>query len=246
MEEKFRLETIDIYVNENHRFGTDAVLLAAFASPYPSETVCDLCTGCGIIPLFFCKNKPPKKIYGVELQKEAVELFTRSVTENGLTDKVFPIEADLTDTKMLLERIPAGSADTVTVNPPYYKENSGKTKLTEAQRIARHEIACNLGDVINAAELLLKYGGSLKMCHLPERVAEIFYLMQKKNIQPKKLTLVFNKAGEKPWLALISGKKGGKVGLDIDKPLIMRNENGEYTSELLKIYGMENNAGREN
>lgn len=238
MEEKFKLDTIDIYVNENHRFGTDAVLLADFASPYPSETVCDLCTGCGIIPLFFCKNKPPKKIYGVELQKEAVELFKRSVKENGLENMVYPIQADLTDTKALLKHIPMGSLDTVTANPPYYKENSGKTKLTEAQRIARHEIACNLEDVINAAEVLLKYGGSLKMCHLPERVAEIFFLMQKKNIQPKKLALVYNKAGEKPWLALISGKKGGKVGLEIDRPFVMRDEAGEYTGELLKIYGM--------
>ena len=240
MEEKFKLDTIDIYVNENHRFGTDAVLLADFASPYPSETVCDLCTGCGIIPLFFCKNKPPKKIYGVELQKEAVELFKRSVKENGLENMVYPIQADLTDTKALLKHIPMGSLDTVTANPPYYKENSGKTKLTEAQRIARHEIACNLEDVINAAEVLLKYGGSLKMCHLPERVAEIFFLMQKKNIQPKKLALVYNKAGEKPWLALISGKKGGKVGLEIDRPFVMRDEAGEYTGELLKIYGMVN------
>lgn len=242
MEEKFKLETIDIYVNENHRFGTDAVLLADFASPYPSETVCDLCTGCGIIPLFFCKKgkeKAPKKICGVELQKEAVELFWRSVEENGLNDRIFPVKADLTDTEALLEHFKAGSFDTVTVNPPYYKENSGKTKLTEAQRIARHEIACNLGDVIKAAELLLKYGGCLKMCHLPERLAEVFYLMQKSNIQPKKLTLVYNKAGEKPWLALISGKKGGKAGLDIDKPLIMRDENGNYTKELLAVYGME-------
>lgn len=238
MEEKFRLETIDIYVNEDHRFGTDAVLLADFASPYPSETVCDLCTGCGIIPLFFCKSKPPKKVYGVELQREAVELFKRSVKENGLENTVFPIEADLTDLKALAEHISQGSVDTVTVNPPYYRENSGKTKLSEAQRIARHEIACNLRQVIEAADFLLKYGGSLKMCHLPERLAEIFYLMQERNIQPKKLTLVYNKEGEKPWLALVSGKKGGKVGLDVEKPLVMRKENGEYTKELLDIYGM--------
>lgn len=238
MEEKFRLETIDIYVSEDHRFGTDAVLLADFASPYPSETVCDLCTGCGIIPLFFCKNRPPKKVYGVELQREAAELFKRSVKENGLENTVFPIEADLTDLKALAEHIPQGSVDTVTVNPPYYRENSGKTKLSQAQRIARHEIACNLRQVIEAADFLLKYGGSLKMCHLPERLAEIFYLMQERNIQPKKLTLVYNKAGEKPWLALISGKKGGRVGLDVEKPLVMREENGEYTKELLDIYGM--------
>ena len=239
MEEKFQLGSVDIYVNENHRFGTDAVLLADFASPYPSETVCDLCTGCGIIPLFFCKDKPPKKVYGVELQREAAELFRKSVSENGFENILFPVEADLTDIKTLLKHIPRSAIDTVTVNQPYYKENSGKTRLTEAQRIARHEIACNLGQVIEAADVLLKYGGSLKMCHLPERTAEIFFLMQKRNIQPKKLTLVYNKAGEQPWLALISGKKGGKAGLDIDKPLIMRKENGEYTERLLKIYGME-------
>ncbi|MBD5115238.1 MAG: tRNA1(Val) (adenine(37)-N6)-methyltransferase [Ruminococcaceae bacterium] len=239
MEEKFRLETIDIYVNEDHRFGTDAVLLADFAAPYPSETVCDLCTGCGIIPLFFCKNRPPKRVYGVELQKEAVNLFKRSVKENKLEDKVFPIEADLTDLKALAEHIPRGSVDTVTVNPPYYKENSGKTKLSQAQRIARHEIACSLRQVTEAADFLLKYGGTLKMCHLPERLAEIFYLMQERNIQPKKLTLVYNKEGEKPWLALVSGKKGGKAGLDVGKPLVMRNANGEYTKELLNIYGMD-------
>ena len=105
MEEKFQLGSVDIYVNENHRFGTDAVLLADFASPFPSETVCDLCTGCGIIPLFFCRSKPPKKVYGVELQREAVELFGKSVRENGLEDILLPVEADLTDTKALKEII---------------------------------------------------------------------------------------------------------------------------------------------
>ncbi|MCM1055239.1 MAG: methyltransferase [Bacteroides sp.] len=238
MEEKFRLKTIDIYVNEDHRFGTDAVLLADFASPSPSETVCDLCSGCGIIPLFFCKGKPPKKIYGVELQKEAVKLFERSVRENGLEGRVIPVEADLTDLKALSAHIPRGSADTVTVNPPYYRENSGKTRMSEAQKLARHEISCDLRSVIDAADFLLKYGGALKMCHLPERLAEVFYLMQEKSIQPKKLTLVYNKEGEKPWLALVSGKKGGRIGLDIEKPLVMRKDSGEYTEEILRIYGM--------
>lgn len=237
MEEKFLLDKIEIYVNEEHRFGTDAVLLAGFASPGSGEVVCDLCTGCGIIPLFFCKEKPPKKVYGVELQNEAVELFKRSVTENGLSERLFPIEADLTDLKALGEFIPQGSVDMVTVNPPYYKENSGREKLSEAKRIARHEIACNLEQVIEAADFLLKYGGTLKMCHLPERLAEAFYLMSKRNIQPKKLTLVYNKAGEKPWLALISAKKGGKVGLEVDRPFVMRESDGEYTGELLEIYG---------
>lgn len=242
MEEKFKLNGIDIYVDENHRFGTDAVLLADFAAPLPNMTVCDLCTGCGIIPLFFCQShrgRPPKKVYGVELQTDAVELFKKSAKENGLENILTPLQCDLTDLKALGELISRESLDMVTVNPPYYKENSGKERLTEQQRLARHEIACDLKSVIEAADFLLKYGGTVKMCHLPERLGEICHLMTEKNIQPKKLTLVYNKQGEKPWLILISGKKGANAGLDITKPLIMRKDNNEYTDELLKIYGMD-------
>ena len=243
MDEKFSLGNITINVNDDHRFGTDAFLLADFAAPLPSHTVCDLCSGCGVIPLFFCKGKPPKKIYGVELQKEAVELLELSVEENGLQNRIIPVQADLRDIQALIQAIPRNSADMVTVNPPYYRENSGKERLSEAQRLARHEIACNLEQVIEAADVLLKYGGALKMCHLPERLAEVFYLMQLRKIEPKRLTLVYNKAGEKPWLALIEGKKGGKTGLVIEKPLVMRQENGEYTAELLKIYETAENDG---
>lgn len=237
MEEKFKLnDNIDVFVNENHRFGTDAVLLAHFAAPLPNMTVCDLCTGCGIIPLYFCKNKPPKRIYGVELQTEAAELFRKGIKENGLEDRVFSLNTDLTDLKKLGSLLPMNTLDMVTVNPPYYKENSGKEKLSPAQRIARHETACSLKQVIEAADFLLKYGGALKMCHLPERLGEIFYLMTVCNIQPKKLTLVYNREGEKPWLALVSGKKGGKIGLEVTEPFIMRDEKGEYTDGLKKAY----------
>ena len=242
MEEKFSLGKITINVNDDHRFGTDAFLLADFAAPLPSHTVCDLCSGCGVIPLFFCKgDKPPQKIYAVELQSEAVELVRRSVEENSLQSRIIPVQADLCDKETLTSLVPREKMDMVTVNPPYYKENSGKERMSEAQRLARHEIACNLEQVTAAADILLKYGGVLKMCHIPERLAEAFYIMQKHKIEPKRLTRVYNKEGEKPWLALIEGKKGGKTGLTVEKPLIMRREDGEYTKELLKIYETSGN-----
>lgn len=237
MYEKFSLGRITINVSNDHRFGTDAFLLADFAAPLPTQTVCDLCSGCGVIPLFFCRGeRAPQRIYAVEIQMEAVELIRLSVRENGLEDRVIPIQADLCDKETLTQLVPREKMDMVTVNPPYYRENSGKERLSQAQRLARHEIACDLEKVIEAADVLLKYGGTLKMCHLPERLAEVFFLMQRQKIEPKRLTLVYNKAEEKPWLALIEGKKGGKTGLVIEKPLVMRDSSGEYTEELRKIY----------
>ena len=231
MPEKFNLKNIVINVSDDHRFGTDAFLLAAFAAPKEKDRVCDLCTGCGIIPLIFCKKRPPKEIYGVELQREAIDLFRLSVEENGLEERVFPVHGDLTK-PLPIEK---GTMDMVTVNPPYFKANSGECRLSDAQKLARHEIGCKLEDVVRAAGELLKYGGSLKICHIPERLTDLLCLMRQYGIEPKILTLVQNKQNEAPWLALVSGKKGGKPGLKIEQPLVMQDEKGE-TANLLAIY----------
>lgn len=233
--ETYDLNGIEINVSADHRFGTDAFLLAAFSQPKAKETVCDLCTGCGIIPLIFCRKRPPVKIYGVELQEEAVELFKKSVEKNSLQERVFPLQADLKHIES--SGIARESVDMVTVNPPYFKDNSGETRLSQAQKIARHEIECKLEDVIRAADYLLKYGGTLKICHIPERLTDLLVLMRSYKIEPKTLTFVTNKKGEAPWLALVGGKKGGKSALKITAPIVMRSEDGlEFTDEILGMY----------
>ena len=225
--EKFDLFGYDIYVSEDHRFGTDAVLLARFAKPSPKDTVCDLCTGCGIIPMLFAAwGKPPAFTYGVEIQKEAFELFSDSVRDNGLTEKILPVKADLTKDEELLQ-VPREKMDMVTVNPPYFKVKAGLERLSPAQAMARHELLCDLEQVIRAASLLLKYGGSLKICHIPERLTDIMCLMRKYGIEPKVLQPAHNKATEKPYLVLLSGRKGGKSGLVIEKPVIVEDVNRE-------------------
>lgn len=229
--EQFLLKNIKINVSGDHRFGTDAFLLANFAKPRRNDVVCDLCSGCGIIPLILCRENKPKKIYGVEIQHEAAELFRSSIEENGLSQTVFAVEADLRE-RLPIER---ESVDVVTVNPPYFKAESGEKKLSEAQKIARHEIMCELSDVIGAADYLLKYGGTLKICHIPERLTDLLVLMREKKIEPKTMRLVQNREGEAPWLVLVGGKKGGKSGLKLEKPLIME-QGGALSDEILQMY----------
>lgn len=229
--EKFDLFGYDIFVSVDHRFGTDAVLLARFANPSPKDTVCDLCTGCGIIPMLFTAlKKQPLMTYGVEIQQEAYELFSETVKANGLTEKIVPIKADLTKDEELLS-VPREKMDVVTVNPPYYKVKAGLERLSPQQAIARHELMCNLEQVIRAASLLLKYGGSLKICHIPERLTDIMCFMRKYGIEPKILQPACHKASDKPYLILLSGRKGGKSGLSLEKPVIVEEVNKELFGE---------------
>jgi tRNA1Val (adenine37-N6)-methyltransferase len=228
MDESFSLGKYDIFVDKNHRFGTDAVLLSAFAKIKRSDTVVDLCTGCGIIPLLLMQKYRPKQVFGVEIQQEAYQLFEKSVKHNGLTDTVIPILGDL--------RQPLGLvADAVTVNPPYYKEKSGFQREDDAQAIARHELMCTLEDVISCAAGLLKFGGMLYLCHIPQRLCDVMALLRQYRIEPKHLVMVQGSEKSAPYLVLVQGKKGAKPGMNVDKPLIVR-QNGEFTQELLKAY----------
>ncbi len=232
--EAFMLGDIRMYVSEDHRFGTDAFLLAYYAGVRHDSIVCDLCTGCGIVPLIFCKNAKPHLIYAVDIQDEAISLLQRTVEENHLENIIQPILHDLKDIPQNL--ITYETVDIVTVNPPYMVSGSGSEKQSRAQAIARHELLCNVDDVCKTAGKLLKYGGLLKMCHRPERLSDVMAAMRKNKIEPKGLTFVHNSINDKPWLFLISGKKGAASGMVVEKPMILRNDDKSYTEEYSRIY----------
>lgn len=232
--EAFQLGKIRMYVSEDHRFGTDAFLLAYYAGIRSTSIVCDLCTGCGIIPLIFCKNAQPKLIYAMDIQEEAIALLQKTVNENNLENVVQPILCDLRDISQNV--LAYESVDIVTANPPYMTGGSGALKLSDAQAIARHELMCTVEDVCSAAAKLMKYGGFLKMCHRPERLGDVICAMRANKIEPKSVTFVFNSINDKPWLFLISGKKGANPGMIVEKPMILRNDDKSYTEEYSRIY----------
>lgn len=229
--EIFNLFGLTLYVSDDHRFGTDALLLARFAKPKRNDIVCDLCTGCGIIPMLFEAWKCcPKKTYAFEIQPEAVELLKSSVAANGLSERVIPVRGDLTKTEELLQ-IPRESMTLVTANPPYFKTQSGSERLSPAQAAARHELLCDLEQVIKAAATLLKYGGTLKICHIPERLTDALCLMRSHGLEPKVIQFVHNRLNDRPYLVLISARKGGKSGVIVEKPILVEDMNRELFGE---------------
>lgn len=203
-------DKIFVCKSENHRFGTDAILLTEFSNYKSSDLICDLGTGCGIIPLAMCRRNPPRKIYAVDIQENSIEQVKLGI-EKSQVDNIIPVCADLKS----FECEDTGKFSLVTCNPPYFIANSGfKSQLT-SQMIARHEILCNINDVCQSASRLLKFGGRLCMCNRPDRLADVITAMKSNDIEPKTLQLVSKNADTPPWLFLIEGKKGSKPSLKI-------------------------------
>ena len=231
-----------IYVSSDHTFGTDAVLLADFAGAHHSETACDLGTGCGIIPLLLLKNNTCDKVCGVEIQTAATCIAEKNAELNGLSQRFFVKNIDM---KSIKGNLPSGGFSLVTCNPPYKANGAGVKNLTEAQRIARHEVLCEFKDVVNAAKYLLKFGGRLCVCHRPERLADIICEMRLAGIEPKIMREVIQREGKEPWLILVEGRLGGNPAMKILPPLYVE-KNGELTDEMMEIYGdYKQGKGRE-
>ena len=225
---------ISIFTDKDHVFGTDAILLADFADAETSKKAVDLGTGCGIIPLLWCRREKPAHIDGVDIQPSATYLSGLGVAENSLQNRLTIHEGDLCEIENILQ---IGSYDLVTCNPPYKAINDGVISPNERRAIARHEIKCNLEDVVKAASLLLNTGGRFCMCHRPSRLCDAMYLMRKHNIEPKRLCFVHQRDNTEPNLFLIEGKKASSPFLTVMPPIYIEDENGNFSDRIKEIMG---------
>lgn len=218
---------------EKFCFGMDAVLLSAFATVRPGEKVVDFGTGTGVIPILLEAKTEGEKFVGLEIQTESVDMAKRSVQMNGLEDKIEIVEGDIKNASEIFGK---ASFDVVVSNPPYMSENNGLENPEEPKAIARHEIKCNLEDLIREAAAVLKPQGRFYMVHRPRRLADAVELMRKYKIEPKQIRMVYPYVDKPSNMVLIEGTRGGKPMLKIEEPLIVYKEQDVYTDEVLDMY----------
>lgn len=221
-----------VNVSKNHTFGTDAILLANFAAARKKDRAVDLGTGCGIIPLIMLRDGALSEATGVDISDEATALCEKTKAELELNNFTV-INSDLND---LRGKIEFGRHTLITCNPPYKAPEAGLKNEGERQRVARHEVACTLSDILSVSARLLQTSGRLCMCHRPERTAELLSLMREYKLEPKRMRLVCQRTGEEPWLILVEAKKCAKSGMRIE-PTLFIEEDGALSQEMIDIYG---------
>lgn len=215
-------------------FGMDAVLLSGFAKVKPGEKALDLGTGTGIIPILLEAKTKGEHFTGLEIQPESADMASRSVAYNGLQDKIDIVTGDIKEASAIFG---ASSFDVITTNPPYMIGQHGIVSEGDAKAIARHEILCDLEDILRESAKMLKPGGRFYMVHRPFRLAEIFSKMIQHRIEPKRMQLVYPFVDKEPNMVLIEGLRGGRSRVTVEKPLIVYREQGVYTDEIYDIYG---------
>ena len=231
-----------VLVTREHGFSTDTLLLAAFSQPRRGERCADLGTGCGTIPLLWRARGEPGPILAVELQPQAAEQARRSVERSGYNGHIQVVEGDVRDYKALL---PCQGLDRVACNPPYTLPGAGAASPDPQRRAARQGDCFSLEDLAQAARYSLKHRGRLCLCLPVRRLAEALALFSRWDLEPKLLRLVQQRRDKAPYLFLLECRRGGRPGgLEAAPTLLLEEDGGGPTRELLEIYGSyRDNAG---
>ena len=215
-------------------FGMDAVLLSGFAMVKKGERALDLGTGTGIIPILLEAKTEGEHFSALEIQREVADMARRSVSLNGLEEKIQIVEGDIREASQIFG---AASFDVVTSNPPYMNDAHGLKNPDLPKAIARHEVLCTLDDVVREASRVLKTGGRFYMVHRPHRLAEIITVLRGYKLEPKRMKMVHPFADRDANMVLIEAVKGGGVFLKMEAPVIVFKEPGVYADEIQDVYG---------
>ncbi len=214
-------------------FSLDTVLLANFCTLNKDvNEIVDFGTNNAAIPLLLSR-RTDKKITGVEIQKDAVDLAIKNIELNHLDNQISIIHADIKEFVKTAQKVKL-----VVCNPPFFKVGE-RSNLNENEylQIARHEIKINLDEIIKSAAMILDNKGRFAMVHRPDRMIEIINCMQKYDIEPKRIQFVYPKVGKESHIFLIEGMYKGNKGIKIEQPLYAHENDGSYTKDVRRMFG---------
>ena len=222
----FRGELL-LYQPQKHRVSVDLVLfLSKIRGIRRSSKVADLGAGFGFISLALAK-KYKVKISAIELHDEMLSLLKKNVEINNLSSLIEIVKGDVRYISELFDR---GSFDVVIANPPFFPKD-----FSPNPDPYHFEISASLEDFIKAAAYLLRDGGYFNLLIPSFRLFETFSFLGSYNLPPRFLSLIYPTVNKKARLAVITSIKNVGGSLDVDKPLIINDETGNYTPEVRKV-----------
>lgn len=213
---------------KGYRFSLDAPLLADFIQTESRDEMLELGAGSGIISLLL-SVKPFSHITAVELQPALADLARRNVRLNHLGNRITVKEMDLRSFS------PERTFDKIFSNPPYYKRGKGQISHSQERAIARHEITCDIFDIMKITADCLNPDGSayfIYPCRQEDYFMEALHryalgIRCRRNVVPR---------ADSPPNLFLSAVDFAEEDAKLLPPLIMYEEEGRYSREAEEIF----------
>ncbi len=216
-----------LYQPKEHKVSVDLVIfLSKIRGIKRSSKVVDLGAGFGFISLALAK-KFGVRIVAVEIDESMLSILRKNVELNNLSRLIKVVRGDV---RRVHEIFSKGSFDVVIANPPFYPK-----EFSPHPDPYHFETRGTLSDFVKASSYLLRDGGYFNLLIPSFRLAESFKELERNNLPPRFLSLVYPTISKKAKLSIVISVKNIKGPLDVDKPLVINTETGEYTEEVRNL-----------
>ena len=193
---------------------TDTMVLGEFLEVYRYDTILDIGTNNGSL-LLYANRFSPKKLIGIDINKEALEIAKKNMELNNITN----YELIHTDANTYVGE----KVDVIVCNPPYFKSTKDSIISSKNFVLAKHEDSLPLDNLIKTIKKNLKQEGKLFFVYQSSRLQELIEVFNKYKFKIKVMKFVYNVNKKNSNVVLIKAVNGGKLGLEVNKPIIIKD-----------------------
>jgi tRNA1(Val) A37 N6-methylase TrmN6 len=161
-----------------HRFGHDAILLAAATPAQGGDRAADLGAGVGAAGLALASRVPGVRVTLVEIDARLAALAQENAGRNGFAASVDAVALDVAaaSADFAAAGLAAGSCDIVLMNPPFH--DKALPASPDPRRRSAHSLkAADLADWVAAVERLLRPAGILTLIFRADGVPMLLDLL---------------------------------------------------------------------
>ena len=211
-----------------YRYSIEPFLLADFMPVLSGQSVLDIGSGCGIIPLLLVHQEPTLRVTAIEIQDNITQQARKNIQQNEMDSQISLIHGDFLKEADNLEQEPF---DHIVSNPPYRKIQTGRINPDPEKAIARHELSLNMSSLLDKSAPLLKNGGQITLAYPPERLGETLRELENRGLHPAQTRFVHGNFEAPAKIFLVSALKGKKSDFSVAPPLTIYNADGTYSKE---------------
>ncbi len=164
-----------------HRFGHDAILLAAATQGRPGEHAVELGAGVGAAGLALAARCPDVRVTLVEVDAGLAAVARENAQRNAMAGRVATITLDVAASAREFAQagLEAGGADRVLMNPPFHDTARSSASPEPGRRLAHLAPEHSLELWTGAAQRLLRAGGVLTLIYRADALADVLAALRR-------------------------------------------------------------------